>query len=90
MARIRERVVNVWLPVLPDSGGSGIGVVRGMATLLAGVVLVGLLVMIAVTVQFPPHKYGTAPVTRQLGPCEPFCSLRTTTVAPAPVGGEQR
>ncbi|MEU2258548.1 hypothetical protein ABZ540_35885 [Nocardia xishanensis] len=40
-------------------------------------------------VMFRGTDYSTVPA-RELGPCEPFCSLRTTTTAPAPVGGEQR
>lgn len=84
----RERVVDVVVPIVPDTGGRGLGVVSAMALLVAGVVLAGLAVMILVLLAFPSHEYSTVPVTREFGPCEPFCSLRTT--APAPVGGEQR
>lgn len=87
---VRERVIDVPLVVVPDTGGRGVGVVSAMALLLAGVVLVGLAVMVAVLLAFPSHEYSNVPVTREFGPCEPFCSLRTTTVTPAPVGGEQR
>ncbi|MEV6340952.1 hypothetical protein AB0M12_40310 [Nocardia vinacea] len=73
---------------MAPSSGSGVGIVAAMFALLGGVVLVTLLVLAAVVVAFPSHDYSTVPTTRQLGPCEPFCSLRTTTAVP--VGGEQR
>lgn len=86
---VRERVIDLPLVIVPDTGGRGAGVVSAMALLLAGVVLVALAVMVAVLLAFPSHEYSNVPVTREFGPCEPFCSLRTTT-SPAPVGGEQR
>ncbi|MEV6297731.1 MULTISPECIES: hypothetical protein [Actinomycetes] len=64
---------------------SGIGhMVGAFATVLTVAVLTLLLVVAA----FPGHD-GSAPATpRPLGPCEPFCSLRTTTSA-VPDGGAQ-
>lgn len=86
---VRERVIDLPLVIVPDTGGRGVGVVSTMALLLAGVVLAGLAVMVAVLLAFPSHEYSNVPVTREFGPCEPFCSLRTTTPS-VPVGGEQR
>jgi len=87
---VRERVIDIPLVIVPDTGGRGAGVVAAMALLLAGVVLAGLAVMVAVLLAFPSREYSTVPTTRELGPCEPFCSLRTTTAVPVQVGGEQR
>ncbi|MBF6284480.1 hypothetical protein REK76_29435 (plasmid) [Nocardia farcinica] len=84
----RERVVHV--PVVlpaPSGGGGRFGGVGAMFVLFACVVAFALLVLVAVVVMFDGIDYSTVPATRELGPCEPFCSLRTTT---APVGGEQR
>jgi len=83
----RERIVEVVVPIVPDSGGRGIGVVSSMALLLAGVVLFALAVMVVVTLAFPPHDPSTPSPTRVIGDCAPFCGLRTTTsVVP---GGER-
>ncbi|MEV0712761.1 hypothetical protein [Nocardia aurea] len=85
----RERIVEVVVPIVPDSGGGGIGVVSSMAVLLAGVVFFALAAMVAVTLAFPSHDPSAPSPTRVVGPCEPFCVLRTTIPA-APMGGEQR
>ncbi|MEU4345358.1 hypothetical protein AB0H00_29595 [Nocardia sp. NPDC023852] len=59
---------------------SGIGHMVGA---FLAVLAVGVLVMLLVTVAFPSHEEGSTRVTpRPLGPCEPFCSLRTTTATP--------
>ncbi|WP_157129100.1 hypothetical protein [Nocardia amamiensis] len=58
-----------------------------MAAAFAAVLAAGVLVLLLVTTAFPGHE-GSAPATpRPLGPCEPFCSLRTTTAVP---GGDAR
>jgi hypothetical protein len=85
MAR-RERVVDVVIPIVP--GGGGFGGVGAMFALFGGVVLFAVLVMLIVVAAYPSPHYSTVP-TRELGPCAPFCSARTTTVQ-APAGGEQR
>ncbi|WP_433527768.1 hypothetical protein ACQPZ2_44080 (plasmid) [Nocardia pseudovaccinii] len=89
MTHRRDRVMQIPMPVRSSgSGGNSLGVVGAMFVLLAAVVAGGLLVLVAVMVMFPTHQYSTVPTTREMGPCEPFCSLRPTTAAP--VGGEQR
>jgi hypothetical protein len=83
MARIREVTVDV--PVVITSGDSGgtFGVVGVMAAAFSCVVLVALAALVWVLLAYPRTDYSTTvPTTRQLGPCEPFCSLRTTTSAP--------
>jgi hypothetical protein len=81
-----ERVVDVVIPIVPETGGGkGVGVVASMAALFGVVVVFAVLVLVAVVVMFRGTDYSTVPATRELGPCEPFCSLRTT--APAPTGG---
>lgn len=84
----RERIVEVVVPIVPDSGGRGVGVVSSMALLLASVVFLALAAMVAVTLAFPGHDPSAPSPTRVVGPCEPFCSLRTTTPS-APMGGDR-
>ncbi|MBF6162999.1 hypothetical protein [Nocardia cyriacigeorgica] len=89
MARIRERVVSVWvIPTPESSGGSIIGVPAVMAGIVGGVLALAVAAAIALAGAYPGTEYTNVPSTRQLGPCEPFCSMRTTN--PAPVGGGQR
>ncbi|WP_216915194.1 hypothetical protein [Nocardia noduli] len=74
----RERIVEVVVPIVPDSGGRGIGVVSSMAMWVAGVVLFALAVMAVVTLAFPPHDPSAPSPTRVIGDCSPFCPLSTT------------
>lgn len=73
----RERVVDVVIPVVPDSGGNGIGVVAAMAGLFALVVVFAAIVCGVVScIDFGPGS--TIPTG---GGCAPFC---TTTATPVP------
>lgn len=75
MSREREYVV-----MIPGGSAGAVG-----AFFLA-VVLLAVALLVTVAIAFPDREYSTVPTTRQLGPCAPFCSLRTTTVVP-PIGG---
>ncbi|MGW5380754.1 hypothetical protein ACWESM_35450 [Nocardia sp. NPDC003999] len=58
-----------------------------MVGAFATVLTVAVLTLLLVVAAFPGHG-GSAPATpRPLGPCEPFCSLRTTTATAVPDGG---
>lgn len=70
-----EREVVVVMPMAP-----GRLFVAALVLLVLGIVGILLWTVVA----FPGTEYSNVPVTRELGPCDPFCSLRTTT--PAPVG----
>ncbi|MGV9823385.1 hypothetical protein [Nocardia xishanensis] len=80
MSRVHEREVIVAIPM-------GIG--RPFVAALVLLVLAAVAILLGVITAFPATEYSNVPTTRELGPCEPFCSLRTTTPS-APVGGEQR
>jgi hypothetical protein len=83
MARVREVTVDVPVIVGGGNSGGGLGGVGVMAAAFSCVVLVALAALIWVLLAFPRTDYSTTvPTTRQLGPCEPFCSLRTTPSAP--------
>ncbi|MEU2043666.1 hypothetical protein [Nocardia niwae] len=72
---VRERVVDVVIPVVPDSGGNGIGVVGAMASLFGAVVVfAGITCVVVSCTDFGPGS--TIPTG---GGCAPFC---TTTATP--------
>lgn len=86
MARSREHVVNIWVPLGDGNGGGFLGGAGAMFALFAAVVGAAVLVLVAVVVLFPSTQYSsTTSPTRTPGPCEPFCSLRTSAVAPGGV-----
>lgn len=79
MTRVRERVVNVWVPVaIASTGGGRVGGVGAMFALFAAVLAVAVLVLLAVVAAYPSPQYSPVPATYELGPCEPFCAPRTT------------
>jgi hypothetical protein len=67
------------------SGGLGVG---HMAALFLAVIAAAVVVLLWVVVAFPSQvgDGSAVPTSRQLGPCEPFCSLRTTAVPAVPGG----
>ncbi|WP_280336087.1 hypothetical protein [Nocardia wallacei] len=83
----RERVVDVYVPVVAPSA-AGFGGVGAIFAVAGGVVVVAVLVMVVVVLTHPApqHRYYDRP-------CEPFCPVTTAVrVPPAefPFGGEQR
>ena len=81
----RERVVSVVIPVVPDRGGSGIGVVAAMAGLFAVVVVfAGLTCAVVSCTDFGPGS--TIPTGNG---CAPFCTA-TATATPTTVPGVAR
>ncbi|WP_306372065.1 hypothetical protein [Nocardia sp. CC216A] len=86
MTRVRERVVNVWVPV--PIGGGRFGGVGAMFALFAAVLAVAVLVLLVVVAAYPSPQYSPVPTTYELGPCDPFCAPRATVTAP--IGGEPR
>ncbi|WP_280393444.1 hypothetical protein [Nocardia wallacei] len=83
----RERVVDVYVPVIAPAA-SGLGGVGAIFALAGGAVVVAVLVMVAVALTHPEpqHRY----YDRQ---CEPFCSVSTAAPVPPaefPFGGEER
>ncbi|BDT96964.1 hypothetical protein IFM12275_69400 (plasmid) [Nocardia sputorum] len=80
----RERVVDVVIPVVPDSGGNGIGVVGAMAGLFgAAVVFAGITCVVVSCTDFGPGS--TIPTGNG---CAPFCTA--TSVPATPVSGVAR
>ncbi|MGK8491873.1 hypothetical protein [Nocardia asiatica] len=74
---VRERVVDVVIPVVPDSGGNGIGVVGAMAAMFGAVVVfAGITCVVVSHTDFGPGS--TIPTGNG---CAPFC---TATATPAP------
>lgn len=80
----RERVVDVYIPVVPSSAGvGGVGPILIVPVVIAAAAVV-LAVLIAVAYPTPHHTYYPRP-------CDPFCSASTEPSAPQyPFGGEQR
>ncbi|WP_433603741.1 hypothetical protein ACQPXH_33115 (plasmid) [Nocardia sp. CA-135953] len=66
------------------SAGMGVG---HMAAVFLAVIVAAIVVLLWVVVAFPSQvgDGSAVPTSRPLGPCEPFCSLRTT-VPEAPGG----
>ncbi|PXX52792.1 hypothetical protein DFR70_13040 [Nocardia tenerifensis] len=60
---------------------AGLGGVGCMASVFLAAVVAALVVLVWVVVAFPSQvgDGSAVPTSRPLGPCEPFCSLRTTT-----------
>ncbi|MGW4719720.1 hypothetical protein [Nocardia sp. NPDC004260] len=80
---VRERVVDVVIPIVPDSGGNGIGVVAAMAGLFgAAVVFAGITCVVVSCTDFGPGS--TIPTGNG---CAPFC---TATVTATPGAGVAR
>ncbi|MBB5918955.1 hypothetical protein BJY24_007888 [Nocardia transvalensis] len=73
----RERVVDVYIPVIAPSA-SGLGGVGAIFAVAAGVVVVAVLVMVAVVLTHPEpqHRYYDQP-------CGAFCPV-STSAAPVP------
>ncbi|WP_159850515.1 hypothetical protein [Nocardia sp. CY41] len=73
----RERVVDVLIPVVPDSGGNsnGIGVVGAMAGLFGAVVVFAGITCVAVSCT----DFGPGSTIPTGNGCAPFC---TATVTP--------
>jgi len=80
----RERVVDVYIPVVPPSAGvGGVGPILILPVVIAAATVV-LAVLVAVAYPTPHHRYYDRP-------CDPFCSASTEPTAPQyPFGGEQR
>ncbi|MGW0640434.1 hypothetical protein [Nocardia salmonicida] len=81
-----NRYVDIYVPVGPGAGTGN--PIKAMAAGFGAVVALAVLVMIAVTLAFPSHRYPDAPVQVSTVPvtthavCAAFCD--------APAGGEQR
>lgn len=75
----RERVIDVYIPVVPAGSGGGIGAVGAIFAAIGAVVVFAVLVCIAVAVAFPAPRH--TPTTG----CEPFCSQYNPPVST--VGG---
>ncbi|MBF6229349.1 hypothetical protein IU470_30195 [Nocardia abscessus] len=73
---VRERVVDVVIPVVPDSGGNGIGVVAAMAALFAAVVIFAAAVCVVVSCT----DFGPGSTIPAGGGCAPFCTATATPV----------
>ncbi|MBF6191333.1 hypothetical protein U3653_22990 [Nocardia sp. CDC186] len=84
---VRERVVDVVIPVVPDSGGNGngngIGVVAAMAAMFAAVVVFAAVVCVVVACT----DFGPGSTIPTGGGCAPFC---TATVTATPGAGVAR
>ncbi|WP_280266565.1 hypothetical protein [Nocardia wallacei] len=88
----RERVVDVYVPVVAVSGG-GLGGVGAIFAVVVAAVAVAVLAMFVVALAFPSHRHTPDPATRQPGTCAPFCPVSSSAGAPPaqfPFGGEQR
>ncbi|MGK8506373.1 hypothetical protein [Nocardia asiatica] len=73
----RERVVDVVIPVVPDSGSSGIGVVGAMAAMFSAAVVFAVVVCAVVSCT----DFGPGSTIPPGGGCAPFC---TATATPGP------
>lgn len=81
----RERVVDVYIPVVPPSAGiGGVGPILIVPVVIAAATVV-LAVLVAVAYPTPHHTYYPRP-------CDPFCTTTTVSSPSAqfPFGGEQR
>lgn len=87
----RERVVDVYVPVIAPSGG-GFGGVGAIFAGVAAAVLFAVLVLLVVVAVFPSPRHE--PTGIRPGTCEPFCRVSTTAApvpsAQFPFGGERR
>ncbi|MGY2025921.1 hypothetical protein [Nocardia gipuzkoensis] len=72
----RERVVDVVIPVVPDAGGNGIGVVGAMAAMFAAAVAFALVVCVVVSCT----DFGPGSTIPTGGGCAPFCTATATPV----------
>ncbi|MEU5763984.1 hypothetical protein [Nocardia sp. NPDC047648] len=73
----RERVVDVVIPVVPESGGIGIGVVGAMAAMFAAVVVLAAITCVVVSCT----DFGPGSTIPTGNGCAPFC---TATATPDP------
>ncbi|MEU4345602.1 hypothetical protein AB0H00_30850 [Nocardia sp. NPDC023852] len=78
---VRERVVDVVIPVVPDSGGNGIGVVGAMAAMFAAVVVFAAVVCVVVSCT----DFGPGSTIPTGGGCAPFCTATATATPGAGV-----
>ncbi|MEU4345431.1 hypothetical protein AB0H00_29970 [Nocardia sp. NPDC023852] len=74
MARIRD--VHVWIPIVPDDGGRGVGVVGAMAGLFGAVVAFAAVTCVAVSCT----DFGPGSTIPTGNGCAPFCTATVTAV----------
>ncbi|WP_280301136.1 hypothetical protein [Nocardia neocaledoniensis] len=75
---MRTRYVDIYVPIGPGAGSGN--PVAAMAALFGAVIALALLVMVAVVLAFPSHRYptepvqvSTVPVTHTVPVCAAFC-----------------
>lgn len=73
----RDRVVDVVIPVVPDAGGRGIGVVAAMAGMFGAVVVFAAAVCVVVSCT----DFGPGSTIPTGGGCAPFCTSTATATA---------
>lgn len=81
----RERVVDVYIPVVPPAGGGGLGGVGVILGAIGVVVVFAALVCIGVERAYPAPKHIPVPQ----GQCAPFCA-QDNPVTTATLGGGSR